>query len=435
MSVKLLATADLHLGRETAGLSESNGESFPSALVLQSIIDYAINNQVDAILMTGDIIDHENRFFEAIGILERGLNRLADAGIHVLLTAGNHDYDVLPSVMKSINRDNIHLLGNGGTWKQLPLQLNNIDFVFHGWSFPKRHFSTDPTSDFPSIKGYENAIQIGLIHGDYNVPNSPYAPINQGSLMIPGMDIWVMGHIHKPEIFRETAPLIFYPGSPQALSPKERGKHGPWMISIDTTGTISTEHIPLSSVRFDQTEVDISTVQDLEQIRNHVISETEDIAKRYASENFAPEILVFDVVLTGTFPDLRALDEELRTWAINDYERGVNGIQIRFRKISQNCSVRISDLEKIAEEPSPAGILAGAILDLQNGNSSVFLKGMKTELLEQLSKLRSNNSFKLINDDEKTALPKWDDTIINELLMKECKRMLSELMTQKMEAE
>jgi hypothetical protein len=52
----------------------------------QAIVERAIQEQVDLITLSGDIVDHDNRFFEATGPLEAGLTKLAAAGIQLALS-------------------------------------------------------------------------------------------------------------------------------------------------------------------------------------------------------------------------------------------------------------------------------------------------------------------------------------------------------------
>ena len=103
---KLLLTGDLHLGRGPSGLPSGVDVTRYSATVIWGdIVDLAISEGVSAVLLSGDIVDRDNRFAEAYGPLERGVRKLTDAGIHTVAIAGNHDFDVLPALADRIPTD------------------------------------------------------------------------------------------------------------------------------------------------------------------------------------------------------------------------------------------------------------------------------------------------------------------------------------------
>mgnify|MGYP002763171153 FL=1 len=55
-----------------------------------------MQQHVDAVALTGDVVDNENATYESLGPLQKGLSRLGEAGIDTIAVAGNHDYDALP---------------------------------------------------------------------------------------------------------------------------------------------------------------------------------------------------------------------------------------------------------------------------------------------------------------------------------------------------
>lgn len=114
MSIKILATADLHLGRSSADIS---GPCAPTRFIWRQIVSYCVNQQIDILALCGDIVDWDNRYFEAIGPLQEGFEELTQMGIKVYMVSGNHDFDVLPSIVSQLKSTNIRLLGAGGVWE------------------------------------------------------------------------------------------------------------------------------------------------------------------------------------------------------------------------------------------------------------------------------------------------------------------------------
>lgn len=86
--MRFLHTADWHLGRSfrQASLVEDQ------AHVLNQLVDLAIRERVDAVVIAGDVYDRALPPADAVALLDDVLARLVlGAGIRVVLIAGNHD--------------------------------------------------------------------------------------------------------------------------------------------------------------------------------------------------------------------------------------------------------------------------------------------------------------------------------------------------------
>src|SRR5690606_30847102 len=101
--MRVLCAGDLHIGRRPTRLpSDVDSSRLSCARSWESIVDYAVDQRVDVLALSGDVVDQSNKFYEAIGPLERGLARLRAAGVATVAVAGNHDHDVLPQLARSI---------------------------------------------------------------------------------------------------------------------------------------------------------------------------------------------------------------------------------------------------------------------------------------------------------------------------------------------
>jgi len=78
-------------------------------------VSYAVEQAVDVVALTGDVVDAQNKRYEALGPLQRGLRRLEEAGIPVVAVAGNHDFDALPRLAEMVEAEHFHLLGRGAS--------------------------------------------------------------------------------------------------------------------------------------------------------------------------------------------------------------------------------------------------------------------------------------------------------------------------------
>jgi 3',5'-cyclic AMP phosphodiesterase CpdA len=138
MPVRLLVTGDLHIGKRPARLPESEAElaeRASAARTWEDIVREAIERRVDAVLLSGDVVDHDNRYYEATGPLERGMQKLAGANIPCFAVAGNHDWDVLPRVLEQVQNPLCHFLGRQGSWDEAHVEREGRRLLrVVGWS-------------------------------------------------------------------------------------------------------------------------------------------------------------------------------------------------------------------------------------------------------------------------------------------------------------
>jgi exonuclease SbcD len=85
--MRLLHTGDWHVGRTIRG--RSRADELREALA--EVVGIAVQEGVDAVLLSGDIYDHRSPTPESDSLVFDALLRLHDAGIPVVAIAGNHD--------------------------------------------------------------------------------------------------------------------------------------------------------------------------------------------------------------------------------------------------------------------------------------------------------------------------------------------------------
>jgi len=429
MGLQLLATADLHLGRISSGVS-GLGEKSSTRHTWYNMVEWALEHKMDAFVIAGDIVEHDNRYFEALSALEKGLARLGDAGIRVIMVAGNHDYDVLPQIVRQQGFEHVQLLGQKGQWTVEKVDLNGTAIQFTGWSFTSQHHSADPVAEFPDADLDPNLMTIGVIHGEYEVRQSSYAPLSFHTLSGAGADAWVMGHIHKPEVFH-TSPLIFYPGSPHAMSAKEPGAHGPFLLSIDENGRIDHKQIPVSPVRYEPLELELTGAETKEEFRSQLHLALEEAIKTDIDESEYLKMVVFDVDLTGYHQNLKEVDSWIEESDYQNLQREVSGLKVIIRRTENRCKMKVGNLEVLANEASPAGMLALAILDLEKQQESGFLNSLKEKMGSAIADLNVHSTYIPLRDSDEIDQLEAKDEVIDEILLKECNRLLSEMMLTK----
>mgnify|MGYP002733936375 CR=1 FL=1 len=85
--MKFLHTADLHLGKQLNDLSMLADQGY----ILDQIISIAETQQVDAVLIAGDVYQRSSPQSEAMALFDRFVSTLVADGRKVFAISGNHD--------------------------------------------------------------------------------------------------------------------------------------------------------------------------------------------------------------------------------------------------------------------------------------------------------------------------------------------------------
>lgn len=266
--IKILHTADVHLDSPLTSLAlrdESLRQNIQSATrsAFVQIIDSALAENVDALLIAGDLYDGAQRSAKTAAFLTGQLERLRTTGIPVFYIKGNHDAEN-PITGEVALPDNVHIFdGRGG--KQ---RLKGKDVWIHGVSFNGKHAPDSLLGKFGApVSG---AVNIAMLHTSLAgaAGHDNYAPCSVAELSALGFDYWALGHIHKRQVHSE-APWVVMPGIPQGRDIGEAGSKSATLMTIED-GQIAVEEISTSIVSFLGHAVDLSGAENDDEIRQRI---------------------------------------------------------------------------------------------------------------------------------------------------------------------
>lgn len=343
--MKLLVTADIHMGR-----IPSVGEwvDLDGTSAWNKIIDTAIEHRVDALILVGDVVNNNDLWFTVYGHILDGLRKLQEKGIRVFGVGGNHDSSVFARLSSELPF--LRIIGQGGEWERF--EFNGIDLI--GWSFPQSIVKQNPFEHFR--RNESSKLSLGLLHTDLTSGESNYAPTTIADFDQSGVDLWLLGHIHKPGKIGSSE--VYYCGSPFALDRNETGDHGAYLLtSNDLTHWDSIEHIRLAPYRFESFTVELKEEETQAAIRQTITRTLQELTQNTQGTIFAR------LTFTGVV-DQRLLDESL----VDEEERystlfSTSGGSLLLDRVYDNETVPALNLEKIAAGSGPAALLARQILD------------------------------------------------------------------------
>jgi DNA repair exonuclease SbcCD nuclease subunit len=371
--------------------------------VWEQFIDTAVDRAVDAVVLTGDIVDAENKMYEAFAALERGIQRLLSSEVHVVAVAGNHDYDAFPRLVRSIDNERFHLLGGDGTWETVQIENAGSPGVrFVGWSFPEATVTTTPLA---SLDLNDREVPtVGVLHCEAGRAESRYAPVGRDALARQTVDAWLLGHIHAPNDHREGEQLQLYPGSLQPLDPGERDEHGPWLIEVTSSGTVDTQMIPLASVRYDTLSVDVSGLESADAVETAVFETIRD-GLTVSLEKW-PQLrhVAYRLVYEGRTDLHQALDNQAQEM-VDDLHMPVDDATATVEDFRLETRPDY-DLEALAEGDDPSGVLARLILDVESDDAdSDMLADLLRRTGKALGTVHESSGYEPLRRDSDTQDP------------------------------
>lgn len=251
--MKFIHAADLHIDSPLRGLDRYEGAPVDqlrgaSRRALIALVNLALRERVDLVVLAGDIFDRDLGDFHAAMFFREQVLRLTRADIRVFVVKGNHDAEgqigrKLPDV------DGLHVFS---ARTAETIDMPELGVAVHGRSFPDRAVPEDliPSYNDP-IPGRFN---IGVLHTSLTgrVEHDPYAPTDVATLSAKGYDYFALGHVHAREVVREASPRIVFPGNLQGRHVGETGSKGCELIEVEGTRIVSAEHVSLDVVRWHQ---------------------------------------------------------------------------------------------------------------------------------------------------------------------------------------
>lgn len=357
--LRLLCASNLHLGRATYGVPERLGLD-PARLSMTAawdgLVDLARAETVDAVIIAGDLIDRENRRFEPLGPIERGLTALSRDGIPVIAVAGDEDVDALRALVTDAPDGSFRVLGRDGAWETVDITgRRGATFTIAGWSAPGRAIGGSP------VAGLEAAVADAVVlHGTPPGQGRGFAPIPADAVERGPARLWIAGAPMVPSIENVDGVTLLAPGSAAALSPVDVGPRGAWIVDF-TVDDFDARQVPLGAIRFDHVDVDLTGANDDAEIERRVIGALHETLDRAVEADVASHLAAVCAHLTlygrsgaySALPD--QLDEIARTV---DLQR--DGVVLAITSVTNRVEPDI-DLGPLLERADPVGETARII--------------------------------------------------------------------------
>ncbi|OQM73344.1 metallophosphoesterase family protein [Manganibacter manganicus] len=260
MPFRFVHTADLHLdsplrslAMRNADLAELIGDATRQALI--AIVDLCIDEQVDALIIAGDLYDGDQTSMKTARFLAKQMQRLHEAGIASFIIRGNHD------ALSRITQELIlppSVTVFGGRSHAVELTHGDLALSIHGLSFAKPHAPESLLEKYH--RPTPDAVNIGIMHT--SLAGAPghnlYAPSKASDLHGWGFDYWALGHVHLRAQHAGDR-MVVMPGMPQGRDINEAGEKTVTLVTVGDDRNLIVGERATSIAQFERIPVDLSS--------------------------------------------------------------------------------------------------------------------------------------------------------------------------------
>jgi DNA repair exonuclease SbcCD nuclease subunit len=215
-TLRVIHTADVHLGSDGYGSADDQrAHDARGRRAFTAIVDLALRDSVDLVLIAGDLFDHNRVPDELVAFVQSELERLRQP---VVLLPGNHDalyagaihdrHDVAGAA------PHVHVIRErDGQVIELPA----LDLAVWGRAMEEHEPAFHPLAHLPARGGrrWHIAMGHGFFYPERQAPDRS-SPIFADQIRDSGWDYIALGHQHVRTDVSQGSVTAYYAGAPSA---------------------------------------------------------------------------------------------------------------------------------------------------------------------------------------------------------------------------
>lgn len=306
--IKILHSADLHLDSPFEGLPEGKAaiRRGEQRKLLSKLAAVAAEERVDLVLLSGDLLDSANTYFETG---EELIHALGSIAAPVFISPGNHDFYGQRSPYARLKLpENVYIFRQNSI---SAVEVPKLGVRVFGAAF------TDSRCQ-PLLEGFcaerrQGIANIMCIHGEVGAAlGSPYNPISLEQLAGCGMDYVALGHVHKASgLLRAGETWYSWPGCPEGRGFDETGEKTVNIIELED-GECKMHTRSIASRKYEVMKVDVTGIDPLLAVHTQLPDDTVGDIYRIiltGETEQTPDVNRIDSGLSELFFELQLRDE------------------------------------------------------------------------------------------------------------------------------
>lgn len=265
--IRVLHTGDFHLGYDYGKYEEHSEErAGENRETFGRIIDLCRNENVDVMLIAGDLFDNDNPKNELVEYVIRGFQSIED--VIIMIAPGNHDYYIKGSFYDRISTlcENVFIFDGEMDFYEFHIKGNTVRIYGAGFTKPIM-----PDSLMVQRKMFRDiSINLGVFHGEIGLKgaNSKYAPMSLKQIEENCFDYLALGHIHKQtEVLHAGRTNYAYCGCPEGLNFGTQGVKGVYIGEV-APGYADMEYVRTCKRIYIEEDIEVDEDESLRGNRN-----------------------------------------------------------------------------------------------------------------------------------------------------------------------
>lgn len=268
--MRMLHTSDWHIGRTFHGVDLLADQ----ARALEAVAELVAAQQVDVVVVPGDVYDRSIPSADAIAVCNKGFEAIRAAGATIVATSGNHDSPTRLGALGSFAAAGGLHLRTSVAEVDRPVMLADEHGPIACYGIPYLEPEiTRAELDVPQARSHAEILDAALarIRADRQRRGDPRTVVLAHAFVVgaeatgsersiavggvetvplsafEGIDYVALGHLHSPQTLSES---VRYSGSPLPYSFAERShRKAVWIVDLDADGLASVQRHELPVVR------------------------------------------------------------------------------------------------------------------------------------------------------------------------------------------
>ncbi|WP_063009271.1 exonuclease SbcCD subunit D [Nocardia kruczakiae] len=268
--MRMLHTSDWHIGRTFHGVDLLADQ----ARALEAVAELVAAEQVDVVVVPGDVYDRSIPSADAIAVCNKGFEAIRAAGATIVATSGNHDSPTRLGALGSFAAAGGLHLRTSVAEVDRPVVLTDEHGPVACYGIPYLEPEiTRAELDVPQARSHAEILDAALarIRADRQRRGDPRTVVLAHAFVVgaeatgsersiavggvetvalsafEGIDYVALGHLHSPQTLSES---VRYSGSPLPYSFAERShRKAVWIVDLDAGGLASVRRHDLPVVR------------------------------------------------------------------------------------------------------------------------------------------------------------------------------------------
>lgn len=340
--IKVLHCADLHFDTPFKELSKEVSDTSKNELleVFKNIIDLAIDENIEVLLIAGDIFDNLTVNKNTLFFISDQIRRIDN--IKVFISPGNHDPYNEKSFYNMINwPGNVYIFKGDMEFRE----VKELNLIVWGAGFRNNY---ENETLLRGVNVDNDKINIMILHGEIASINSKneYNPIYINDIYNSNIDYIALGHRHKfSGILKEGMTTYAYSGCPQGRGFDESGEKGVIIGEVYRGGT-DLRFFPICKRKYVTKEINITGTNSYDEVIFKILS---DLSNEEIHKNF------YKIILKGELKEHFNLKENLLIEKLKNkfyYIKIINdtSIEINLEELSKDYSIKGKFIAKILEK-------------------------------------------------------------------------------------